>query len=67
MTAEAWYKKQKESGMALSDEDLEELADMLNKDMYWLYEIKDYFGITSRELNFYRELLYKKGKIYGKS
>ena len=67
MTAEAWYKKQKESGTALSDEDLDELADMLNKDMYWIYEIEDYFGINYREFNFYRELLYKKGKIYGKS
>ena len=67
MTVEAWYEKQKESGMALSDEDLDELAYMLNKNMYYLYEIKEYFGINSRELNFYRELLYKKGKLYGKS
>ena len=67
MTVEAWYEKQKEYGMALSDEDLDELAYMLNKDMYYLYEIKEYFGINSRELNFYRKLLYKKGKLYGKS
>lgn len=57
----SWVKTDIEEGVGLTDDEIQELVDMIAEGKYYMNEICEWFGITTQKVKTYLKIADRKG------